>query len=150
MDSMGMDRLMKAILIRGEQLANVEGAVETAQLLQNMVALLNYYGDERSWGPAEDELRAMRDYANIMRSCFGWRMNIQSALSSDRFIRRRVLLGELMEICSPDRIRPEQSGKTIDIEIIMLESAEDGTLCRVYASFRGDGHDESIVRNLRC
>lgn len=148
MELMNVNRLLNEILIRGEQLANLEGAGETARLLQSTASLINYFGDERSWGPAGDELNALRDYGNVIRACFGRKMRIDCALPEDLFIRRRVLLNELLKSCSTDRILMDKSDKAIDVRISVLENGEDGTLCALQVSF--DGSDEGVACNCKC
>ena len=148
MDFRDVNRLLNEILIRSEQLANLEGAVETARLLQSTASLMNYFGDERSWGPAGDEMKALRDYGNVLRACFGRKVRIDCALPADLFIRRRVLLNELLKICSTDRILMDKSGKAVDIRISVLESGEDGTLCAIRVCL--DGADAGVTSNCKC
>lgn len=150
MDSKDINRLLKAILIRGEQLANVEGANETAQLLQSTASLLSYFTDERSWGSVGDELHAMQDYGSILRSCFGRSLRIECALPADQFIRRRVLLNELLDICTLDRILMNENGKIIEIQILLQENRDDYVLCTICASFEGDESGAGISRNCKC
>ena len=148
--STDMERLLKAILIRGEQLANIEGAIETAQLLQSTASLLNYFSDGRSWGLLQDELHALRDYGKILRSCFGRRVCVECALPGDQFIRRRVLLSALLETCSLDRVLMDESGKTIDIKITAQANTDEGSILNLQVRFEGDAAGESIVRACRC
>lgn len=150
MGSVDMDRLMKAILIRGEQLANIEGAIETAKLLQSTAALLNYLGDERSWGFLRDELCALQDYGDILLSCFGKRVRLECSLSEDLFIRRRVLLSALLEVCTPDRILMNESSKNIDIKITAQSGDQEGNLLKLQLSFEGDADDAQLSRSCLC
>lgn len=150
MGSVDMDRLMKSILIRGEQLSNIEGAIETARLLQSTAALLNYLGDERSWGFLRDELSALRDYGDILLSCFGKRVQIACLLSEDMFIRRRVLLDALLEICTPDRILMNESSKNIDIKITAENGAQEGNLLKLHLCFEGEADSAQFTRLCPC
>lgn len=150
MDQMEMNRFMRAILVRGEQLANIEGAQETARLLQTTASLMAYLCDERDWGPAGDELRAMRDYGDILRICFARRISLSCELPPDRFIRRRVLLDALLEICSLDDVLSDSAGRNLEIQILAPVCAEDAGACEIRVRTAGDGGCELLRRSCRC
>lgn len=150
MGSGDMNLLMKAILIRGEQLANIEGALETARLLQSTAALLNYLGDERSWGLLQDEVRVLRDYGNICLNCFGKRLEIECMPSQDMFIRRRVLLNALLEICTPDRILAAESAKNLNLRITAQEDGQEGNLLKLHLRFEDEADGEEYTRVCLC
>ena len=127
MEKTDRKKVFMDLLIRGEQMANVEGAAQTAQFLQCTIRLMNYLGNDCEWGTVRDELNAIQCYLNILRQCFATRCTLECALGADEFIRRRTLLEALMDACPVERFAGEWD---TELYIQICEQAEGGYALR--------------------
>ena len=147
MDTAYVNHIIDTVLVRAEQLANIEGAEETAKLLRTFYRLLNYQRDGREWGLVRDEMLAVEDYCLLLRSCFGTRCSVQCTLSPDSFAMRKVLLDAVMDICPIDCIVHGRFATEVGISIRAHE--QDGALADVNGFVAGEDFSESLPRSIR-
>lgn len=146
MDTAQINHIIDTVLVRAEQLANIEGAGETAKLLQTFYRLLNYQRDAREWGLVRDEMLAVEDYCLLLRSCFGTHCFVQCTLSPDGFTMRKVLLNAVMDACPIDCVI---HGRFImEAGMSIRASQESAAVANISGFVAGEDFSESFQRSI--